>query len=119
MIPAFKTHKIRIYRLVEDEEAQYYGEKEDKLKLIAEVMGDFQRAGDQEKLQEYGDKEISLYRLYLPTDVDIQYDDRVEVDGYDFILRVNSQPHHYKLLGYQKVTLQRQEEDKPPILPEA
>ncbi|MGD9666549.1 MAG: hypothetical protein AB7U31_03720 [Synergistaceae bacterium] len=113
MIPAFKTHKIRIYRLVEDSSSTYYNEGEDALQLVAEVEGDFQRMGDREKLQEYGDKEISLYRLFLPADVDIRYDDRVKVDGYDFTLRVSSQPHHYKLLNYQRVTLQRQEENKP------
>lgn len=113
MIPFFRTHRIRIYRLSEDSETKYYGEGEDVFTFVTEATGDLQRAGDREKLREYGDEEISLYVLYLPADVDVRYDDRVIVDGYNFILRVNSEPHHYKLLGYQRVTLQRQEKDLP------
>jgi len=113
----FPNHKIRIYRL-EDSEEEFYGEKKKVLRLVGEVMADFQRSGDRERILEYGDKESSHYTLYLPLTTDIRYDDRVKVEGYDFLLRVSSEPHTFPLLSYKRVSLQKQEQTQPPEIAE-
>jgi len=112
--PFFKTHTIRIYRVIDDTSREHYGEPEDRLELVTTVVGDFQPMGQREKLREYGDEDISAYKIYLPYNVDIRYDDRVRIDEEPDIYRVSSKPHRYKLLKYQRVFVQKQEKDYPP-----
>ena len=112
--PYFKTHTIKVYRIVNDPDRKHYGEPEDRLELVTTVVGDFQPAGQREKLREYGDEDISAYKIYLPFDVDIKYDDRVRIDAEPDLYRVSSKPHKYKLLKYQRVFVQKQEKDYPP-----
>jgi hypothetical protein len=111
MIPAFKTSTIRIYRIVEvPDETHPYGDPKREKQLIAEVEADVQALSPREVVKEHGDYSANIFRFFIPLDVDVQYDDRIEADLYpNIIFRVRGEPEKRPILGYQRVLAEKQE----------
>lgn len=109
-LPFFKTSLIKIYRLIEEENQEDpYSNPKRRLELVDEVMGDVQPLSPREGVDEYGDYSTNTYQIFLPIGANVQYDDRLEAEGYPFYMRVRGEPEKRKILGYIRVICDKQE----------